>query len=465
MINIKDEMPTKRILIFGTGCYYHKYKKYLLKENEVLAVVDNNYRYMGDYIDGIRIIGPEKIKEYEYDYIYILVRNSEDIFHQLLNMKIETGKIKFYYDVHHGEKSIACQGVEIANRRKIVIVLHELNYDGVPMCACTCAEILVKNGYNVVTISLEDGPVKERLERIGARVIINPDFSIDSIITDNNISDASLIIVNTVILHFLFQSKERNIPIVWWLHESKMLFEKCVYKSLLEEINLNNVYIYAVSDVAKNDVSSLLDAAKIKKLMLGISDKDCSNFSGHNKIKFVIIGKLCVRKGQDILMEALEELNPEIIAQCEFYFLGNIPNDNYSKEIEGTVQKNNYPVFFCGTKDNEEVLEYLDSSDCLICPSREETVSISVIEALRAKRLVVTSIQTGVAEYLTDGDNAFVFDCHKPVELAEKIEYIVKNIRDLDSVANQGRKCFEKYFSESAFESRLLEEIKSIESR
>lgn len=48
-----------KFLLFGTGDYYERYKKWFAKE-DTLALLDNDNEKRGLFIDGIQVLAPKE---------------------------------------------------------------------------------------------------------------------------------------------------------------------------------------------------------------------------------------------------------------------------------------------------------------------------------------------------------------------------------------------------------------------
>ena len=60
-----------KFLLFGTGDYYERYKKWFSRE-DTLALLDNSLAKQGTWIDGIRVLSPEEGVKQPYEAIVIL---------------------------------------------------------------------------------------------------------------------------------------------------------------------------------------------------------------------------------------------------------------------------------------------------------------------------------------------------------------------------------------------------------
>ena len=60
-----------KILIFGTGDYYQRYKKWIAKE-KVVALLDNSPAKQHTVMDGIKVVSPREGISKDFDVVIIL---------------------------------------------------------------------------------------------------------------------------------------------------------------------------------------------------------------------------------------------------------------------------------------------------------------------------------------------------------------------------------------------------------
>ena len=104
---------------------------------------------------------------------------------------------------------------------------------------------------------------------------------------------------------------------------------------LLDECNKNNVHAYSVTPAAQRNFLEYTQFGKSDILTLGIPDvrNQKENLQRTtNKMIFAVVGSVTKRKGQDLLLQALEE--PELLRcnEVEFWIIGSGDND-FAKEI------------------------------------------------------------------------------------------------------------------------------------
>lgn len=88
-----------KLIIFGIGNGYENIKKYIDMDKVIIeAFSDNDSRVWNTKFDGLNIINPKKIDNYEYDYIFITSMYHREITEQLISNGIDQKKIISYFN-------------------------------------------------------------------------------------------------------------------------------------------------------------------------------------------------------------------------------------------------------------------------------------------------------------------------------------------------------------------------------
>ena len=78
-------------------------------------------------------------------------------------------------------------------------------------------------------------------------------------------------------------------------------------------------------------------------------------------------------------------------------------------------------------------------------------------EAMMHSVPCILSDVTGTAAYIHNNEDGFIFESENVQELADRIEWCVKNKKELVHIGQKARKIYESVFSMRAFEERLME--------
>lgn len=461
-----------KFLLFGTGEYYNRFKIWFEKK-DVAALIDNSRDKQGEYIDDILVISPQDIFQYNFDAIIILSFYVKEMRIQLLNLGVREDKIYHFFDLNNliyrsfAKRKIYFYGVEDREGQKddgglkVLLLSQDLTLGGPAIALYHAAQILVKRGCQVVYASMLDGPLRKFLTREGIGVIIDENLMIATMEEALWIRGYSFIICNTMNFHVFLSEKKTDIPVAWWLHDALFFYEG-VRQEVMDKIETTNMKIWGVGPIAVRAVKSFRPDFHVEDLLYGVADKGergkiCSE---NKKICFTIIGYIEYRKGQDILLEAILKLEPDIRQKAEFFFVGQ-DTSRIAKEIAEAARI--IPeIILTGTVDREEIERILTRTNVLVCASREDPMPTVVAEAMMHSVPCLISNSTGTAAYIEDGINGRIFESENAKQLKELVEGCILGDYDLEKMGKNARKIFEKYFSMEAFEKRFMSLVEEV---
>lgn len=173
-----------------------------------------------------------------------------------------------------------------------------------------------------------------------------------------------------------------------------------------------------------------------------------------SKMTFITIGYIEWRKGQDLLIDAIEQLPNEVADCAEFVLVGQNTSLMAQKLTDRIARIEN--IKMPGTVSREEVHELLEKADIMICPSREDPMPTVCAEAMMHRVPCLVSDSTGTAAYIKDGYDGLVFESENVSDLEEKISWCVQHRDILREMGDRAYGIYEKVFSEKAFEQNLL---------
>lgn len=453
-----------RYLLFGTGDCYNRYKVWFNRE-EIVALLDNSLAKQGSTVDGIPIVAPEEGVKMEFDVVVILSFYVNAMKEQLIRLGVEVSCIYHFYDLHKlknadyvmhpirkfGETENCHDG------KKILLLNQNLSVGGPALTLFDCARVLKKNGYHPVYGSMVDGPLKEKLLEEGIPVVIDENMLIGTMRDAKWIEDYDLVFCNAINFYYFLSSRDGNIPCIWWLHDSKFFYEG-VDKKLIASISNENLEVLSVGKVAKEAL--ILHAPQLNPhyFLYGTDDvaDKYKKKRTKEKIRFITLGFVEDRKGQDILIEAVLRLNQDIRELCVFYIVGKNTSVMAQNLMEASTDIPE--IVFTGMVD--DVHEYIVDSDVLICSSREDPMPAACTEAMMHKVPCIVTDAAGTAEFITYGNNGLVFRSEDVEDLADKIMWCVRNKNNLEDMGEKARRVYDDHFRMDRFESNLMQLIK-----
>lgn len=177
----------------------------------------------------------------------------------------------------------------------------------------------------------------------------------------------------------------------------------------------------------------------------GIEDKPVLPKSRDDGFKYHLCstGTVCRRKGQYLIIEALNRMEPEVKRQIHLSLFGIGPDLAVLQERVKECGLENQVTFY-GNVPNQEIHEKLCQEDIFVLMSNNEGLPISIIEAMRAGLPVISTPIAGIPEQVEPLHNGLLVEPDAG-ELAEVLNRISEY--DWQQMGANSRKRFENEFS------------------
>ena len=463
----KGDSGEMKLLVFGTGEYYQRFKKWLVKE-DIVALLDNSPAKQNTVIDGHEVLSPKDGIEREYDAVIVMSFYIKAMRKQLIELGVSSESIYHFYDLR---KLIDLK----RNKQKvqfygnIALLSTDLALGGTAIALFQMAKVLKQIGYPIVFASMMDGPLKEWLEECGIPVIIDPNLQLATMREIEWLSDFRLIICNAVNYYLFLSERDLGIPMVWWLHDSSFFYDG-VDKEILQKISTENLTVLAVGPIPEKSIHLIVPKLPVGQLLYGVEDivgREGSSQRTHaerrntqGKICFVTIGHIEERKGQDILLQAVSLLKKEERQKAVFYLVGQD-----TSLLAGQVKEKAVcmpEIVITGPVGREKVAEILDCADVMVCPSREDPMPTVAAEAMMYSVPCILSNAAGTAAYITEGENGFVFPNGDVWELVKKLSWCIENRSRLAQMGGEARRVYEENFSMDVFEANVRQVVERV---
>ena len=466
-----------KFLLFGTGDYYERYKKWF-PYDDVVALIDNSPEKHNTMIDGHLVVSPEEAVKLRFDVIVILSFYIKEMKKQLVELGVSESIIYHFYDLHSliYNQSVKRQVMYYGdahkilkhnhNKKNVLLLSQDLTLGGPAIALFHIAQILAKNNYEVVYGSMLDGPLRERILSEGIPVIVDENLQIETMTEAEWTHDFSIILCSTINFHVFISNRDTGIPFVWWLHDSEFFYDG-INKDVLRELDLTNLKVVSVGPVPRKAMKKYLPELEIGDLLYGVSDTflDSANINKSDsntqyikredgRVYFITIGYIERRKGQDILVSAIKMLPENLRKQAVFYLVGQ-NTSIMAKSIEDEID--NIPeIVMTGPVGRDEIDEMLCVADMLVCPSREDPMPTVAAEAMMHEVPCLLSDSTGTADYIMDGKDGLLFVNEDAADLCKKLRWCIENKNRLIQMGKQARKIYNNIFSMEVFEDKLL---------
>lgn len=458
-----------KYLIFGTGDYYNRYKKWFAKE-DVVALLDNAPNKQNTYLDGIQILSPQQGVQLSYDAVVVLSFYVKGMKRQLKELGVPEEKIYHFYDLHkliclteNGSTAAYKKpiqyygGAENVEKDSCILLLsHDLTLGGPAIALYHMARVLRAKGGLVVFASMLDGPLRDILLAERIPVVVDVNLQIETMCEAEWTSGFSRIVCNTINFHVFLSQRDTSIPVLWWLHDSAFFYDG-VDQALLCGMDRKNLRLCSVGPIPREAIARFMPDMLIENLIYGVADEvgEGERKPDKKRICFVTIGYIEDRKGQDILVRAVRQLPESMRERSEFYLIGQ-NTSRMAEELKAAIR--DIPeIVMTGIMDRKGIHKMLACADVLICPSREDPMPTVAAEAMMHGVPCVVSDAVGTAAYIDQEVNGIVFHSEDEQELAQKICWCVKHREKLSDMGVRARTIYDQHFSMTAFEKKIRE--------
>jgi GT2 family glycosyltransferase/glycosyltransferase involved in cell wall biosynthesis len=350
------------------------------------------------------------------------------------------------------------RATEWPSGRDILILSHDLTNSGAPRIMFNVAMVLREAGHFVVVISPIDGELRHELIAIGVSVVI------DELALTQHESFRELarnfdrVIVNSVVCWPAVLQLGRVVDVYWYVHESQLIADEFDHLPDFIQAVHEAKQIWALSKRTHRYLRNRrADVALLESTVHVHADVQSDALApsvGQRACTFVVIGSYEPRKGQDLAVRAVQLLAEELRRRCQFNFFGRTLDAKFRRalsELAGTT-----PEIRLGPELSHELcLREIRNADVILCPSRDDALSVVALEALSLGKIVMCTEATGISEYLTDMESGIIIAAARADAISAALTRCLEAFNDWPRISTAGREVFRRHFSRAAFGDRI----------
>jgi glycosyltransferase involved in cell wall biosynthesis len=341
----------------------------------------------------------------------------------------------------------------LAARPRVLFVSHETTLTGAPIQLLHLVRRLHADGWDLAVAAPEPGPISELLAADGVNVIIHPDLV--EVPGEEKLRELSaqfdVVVANTIVSwRAVRAAHSEGKPAIWYLHETlvavRLIREIPEMRPTLE---LATLLVTPTRQTAR--IYEGLTHTPIEVVPYGIPDlRVTAGEADKREVTFITLATVETRKGQDILVEAIRELPAKSREAARFKLVGRHLDPPFFEKVKASVA-GLAGVEFTGERNHAESLELLAGSDALICCSRDETMPITILEAMSLGKVVISANVGGISEWVRDEMNGLLVESENPRALAAAIERCMTDLPLAAQLRAAARRTFERHFTIEKF--------------
>ena len=331
-------------------------------------------------------------------------------------------------------------------QRRLLFVSHEMTLSGAPIQLAYLVVWLQERGWETTVVTPEPGPLAAKLPGIEiiyeSQLLIDPAYGA----LRRLIPQFDAVIANTVATWEAVQAAHlEKVPVVWYIHETRVGVYLMNKIHMIEpSLGLADAIVTPTEATAR--IYSGLTSTSLEVVPYGIPEVAAASAPGTAVLRFVVIGTYERRKGQDIIVEALRQLSATAHGQACFRCAGRKLDEPFFEALHtrsGALEN----VELLGSLDHEAALHLLSQADVLVCPSRDETMPIVLLEAMSLGKAIICTAVGGIEEWIRDGNNCLLVPSENAAALAAAIEKLVADRGLVARLGLAARETFQRNFT------------------
>ena len=170
-----------------------------------------------------------------------------------------------------------------------------------------------------------------------------------------------------------------------------------------------------------------------------------------DKTNIGIVANLQERKGHLDLIEATATLYPDHPDICVHIIGGDLFGESRETLLKERIAELGLKDIFVFHGQVDNVRDYLNELDILVCASHEEAFPISMLEAMAFGLPIATTNVNGIPEAISNNENGLLFSPKNPPAIACALKTLIESADERQRLGAQARSDVEERFSQARF--------------
>jgi len=358
--------------------------------------------------------------------------------------------------------------------RNLLLISQDLSLSGAPIMVSHLAKWCKAHGIFVVVMSPVDGPLRETLVESDIPLIIDPllatgyeaftRFGCHLPVRSHRsftrfARDFDCVVASTIFAAPLIRDASKEaIPHIWWIQEG-LVGNHYLNKYSVLPVVLGLAELIITPDKCSRRIYQAFARRPIRVLPYGIPDVGRGRSSREKRkddpLRFLLLGTIEHRKGQQTLMEAVRRLPPDVLDRSEFLIVGRPHDAKLAADVRTAAEASPH-IRFRETVAHNDALALIQETDVMLCASSDETGPLTLIEAMALGKAILSTKVGVVGENLIAEEEALFVEPGDPVGLAAAIQRLVRDSKLLGKLATNARNAYDRYFGLDRFGKGFL---------
>lgn len=350
-------------------------------------------------------------------------------------------------------------------RLDLLFVSHDLSWSGAPLMLLHTAKWCQAQGYFVTIMSPGDGPLRNEFVEAGFPVLVDPLIITGHPSFAGFAREFDCVVASTIFSAPVVRAlKAARIPNLWWIHEGKVA-EHYIDTDPTLRVALTEADFIVTPDTRSSLLYQPFSSQPVRVLFYGIPDPgravESAGVRRDDRLQFLLLGTVESRKGQQVLLEALELLPADILKRTRTSIVGRPHDPQIADKIRAAANGSPHLEYREGVSP-AEAHDLIRETDVMISASWDETGPIILMEALAFGKPILSTNVGGVAETVSNSEVGLFFKPGDAPAMAAAIQRFVQEPELIERLAGNARRAFDQNFSFERFARQfagLVEEI------
>ncbi len=356
----------------------------------------------------------------------------------------------------------------LPNYKMVLLITNTLERTLETRKVIAMAEALKQQGMRVTVLSLRHGVCKDDLSKRGIPVMVEPSSLFNgtesTYATNRFINLFDYMIFHTIhSLRTLDVLKHADAYKLFWTNEGREEFGNVTdirfdaAFDYMDGVFSGSSYTKSVVDqyISEPAKSQILLYGDAEPLPAAVHSEEPAESRGSSKLLFTVIGTLCRKKGQDIILQALDLLPKSVMQSLTVHFVGNFADPEIQAMLEEQSEKYDNIVHTPALSFETIKETILSKSDVVLCASRDDSMPFFERHAMSMGIPAAVSAETGLYSMIEHGKNGYLFPSSDPDAVAQVIAEIAENAEKLRNIGAAARETYYQRFSAEKFQQNL----------
>ncbi|WP_440603896.1 glycosyltransferase family 4 protein [Bacillus sp. GB_SG_008] len=175
------------------------------------------------------------------------------------------------------------------------------------------------------------------------------------------------------------------------------------------------------------------------------------NTSAHKKLVITCVARLGPRKGHNVLLDALSQMGSKYTDNVKVLIVGD--GEMRDKLEEQVDDLNLSMVEFLGARD--DVPDILSKTDIFVLPTLNDSLPISIIEAMHSGVCVISTPLGGIPELINHSKTGILVDAGDTNKLARALKFAIENQKAREQLGKNAREFAKKHLTRETMAANI----------